>query len=867
MRNAVAASALVCFACAGAAAEERLPSTVAPTRYALTLAPDLAHGTFTGRETIDVAVRAPTQAIVLHAVDLAITEATVDAAGARLPARVTADPARQTITLALARPVQPGNARVAIAWSARLSDKLRGFYLVEEAGRRYAFTQFESIDARRAFPCFDEPSFKTPFEVTAVVDAGDLAVGNTAAVEERVDPATGKKTVRFAPTRPLPTYLVALAVGRFATTAVKRGRLAIRAVTLPGRAALAAFALDVAGPLVDAFADYFGVPYPYDKLDLVAVPDFDAGAMENAGAIFFRERLLLVDAARSSEEQRRDVIETVAHELGHQWFGDLVTMAWWDDLWLNEAFATWVAHTVGTRWRPSLGLWEAFGVGAAEALRKDELRATHPVRVPVASAEEADANFDDITYTKGAAVLRMLERYLGGGPFRRGLGAYLRAHADGNARADDLWRALAEASGQPVGEVATAWIDRPGHPVVTVETACRGGRTVVTLAQERLLSDGAAGAGERWPVPVCMRAGGATRCKLVRGERAEVVLPAPGCAPFVVVNGERAGFYRVRYPPTAMRALAAARAELAPLERMALLDDAEALARRGLLPLAAWLDTIAAFAGERSPDVIALLADQLRALDDQILDERDRDRFARLVDDVLGPAAREVGWRRLPGEDPQRARARALLFRGLGTLARRRDVLDEAARRLPSLLAADAPAPDDPSLADAVLLVAATDGDAARWDAIAARRRAAADPVERDRLLRALDRFRRPDLARRTLEHALSPAVAQQDVPEVLADLLERRATRALAWSFIKERFADIVARVDPAHLLRVVSAVGKFCDADAERDAAAFFADPAHRLPASQRAVAEALESIRVCAEFRHREAAHFSKWLRDRR
>ena len=471
----------------------RLPAT--PSHYSITFAPELAAGTFRGHETIDVEVTRAIRQVQLHGVELTVEKATVTAGGQTWPAKVSYDAKSEQVRLELAQELPVGKAQLALEWSAKLSTQLRGLYAAESDGRRYAFTQFEATDARRAFPCFDEPAMKARFEVAAVIDAKHLAVSNGAVLDEKLDADGKHKTVRFAETPPMSSYLVALAVGPLVEVkgATRPGKTPIRVYTTPGKEKLAGYALETAEALLEKLGGYFAIPYPYSKLDLVAVPDFAAGAMENTGAIFFREAALLADPKTASANQRRNVALILAHEMAHQWFGDLVTMKWWDDLWLNEAFATWMENKVVDQLRPDWKIWLDFEGDKGYALGLDSLVSTHPIRTPVKSPEEANENFDGITYSKGASVLRMLELYLGEQPFQRGVSAYLREHANGNATADDLWRALAASSGQPVAEVARSWFEQPGFPVVSAERSCQGtpGTTTISLTQQRFFAEGA----------------------------------------------------------------------------------------------------------------------------------------------------------------------------------------------------------------------------------------------------------------------------------------------------------------------------------------------------------------------------------------
>src|SRR6266446_2538264 len=460
----------------------RLPRDVRPTEYDLHLEPDLDAGRFSGEVRITMRLDRARAAVTLHAADLKIERSAAEVGGREVPARASLQRADETVTLRFARPLPAGEAIVRLRFAGALNQHLRGFYAAQAGGGRYAFTQCEAADARRVLPCFDEPAFKARFQV---------AVSNGPVEREESAGGRGnKRIVRFARTPPLSTYLLALAVGPLEASPIRQaGQTPIRIWHVPGKGQLVDFGLEAAAEALRRLEDYFGIPYPYGKLDLVAVPDFEAGAMENAGAVFFRETLLLLDPATVSLNEHKRAGEVIAHELAHMWYGDLVTMAWWDDLWLNEAFATWMAYRVVDDWRPEWRLWHAFEHDRAGALALDALANTHPIYGEVRSVAEATQNFDAITYEKGAAVVRMIEHFLGPDQFRDGVRLYMRRHREGNAVAADLWRALAEASGREVARVARAWIEQAGFPLVTFGPAKgKAGRTL-QVRQERFFAD------------------------------------------------------------------------------------------------------------------------------------------------------------------------------------------------------------------------------------------------------------------------------------------------------------------------------------------------------------------------------------------
>src|SRR5438034_6716892 len=524
-----------------------------PSRYDLRLEPDLTTLTFRGEETVTVAVTEATDEIVLNAVELAITKATIqNDRGESQRGTPTMDEAAERCRIAFRSPLAPGAWRLSLVFTGHLNDKLRGFYRssykdASGATHLLAATQFEATDARRAFPCWDEPAFKAVFAVTLAIDPALAAVSNTRVVAERRE--GGKKIVAFADTIKMSTYLVAFVVGELeATDPVRVGAAPVRVWCVPAKLRLAAFGHAIAVASLRFFEEYYGLPYPGDKLDLLAIPDFAAGAMENLGAITFRETALLVDEQTATHSELERVADVVAHENAHMWFGDLVTMAWWNGLWLNEAFATFLEMVAVDAWKPEWDRWTTFGVSRAAALTVDGLHSTRPIEFPVAAPKDADAMFDVLTYEKGASVLRMIEQYLGPDVFRAGVRDYLRQHAYGNTETGDLWIALGEASRQDIPAIMDGWVFRPGYPLVSARLDA--GNTLVLHQQRFTYLPAPPGAdGQRWQVPVQMRvtAGGKTSTQRVLLGDAEARVPLPAGFESVLVNEGGHGFYRVRH--------------------------------------------------------------------------------------------------------------------------------------------------------------------------------------------------------------------------------------------------------------------------------------------------------------------------------
>lgn len=849
-------------------AGHRLATDCVPIEYDLHVDVDPQAGDgYAGEVTIALRLDRARRSIELHAADLAIGEAHIEAGGTAAQCRVRFRPARETVEIVFPHAIGSGTARLRLSFSAKLREDLRGLYRASSTEHRYALTQLEAADARRFFPCFDEPSFKARFRVSVTTSAANAVVGNSP-IEREEALEGGRKTVRLLPTPPLSTYLVALAVGPLESSApVRCGKTSIRVWHVPGKGALTAFALEAARETLARLERYFDLPYPYAKLDLVAAPDFEAGAMENAGAVFFRETLLLVDPATVTLNERKRVAEVICHELAHMWYGDLVTMAWWDDLWLNEAFATWMAYQIVDDWKPEWKMWHGFEQGRSAALSLDALASTHPIYTEVRSPAEATANFDLITYEKGAAVVRMIERYLGPKAFRTGVRAYIRKHREANAVAADLWNALSKASGENVEPIVRAWIEQPGFPCLSVRPVTRGGRAMLELRQQRFRARPAKVADRtRWPVPVVARVGSA-RGASVRVQRHLLVRTAQAIAlsdgaRFVYGNADEGGFFRPLHDTEGLRALVASLPRLSPIERMGLVSHQWAHVRAHLAPIESLLEVVDALGTESEPDVLQALRAPLAFLADQIAPAAGAAVLARLrgwLVDRFGHQMETLGWEAARQESGDTRLRRAAVLAILGEIAEWEPVVEEADRRFPLWLSR--PASLEPNLADGVATLAARTGDAERFDAIFTAMGRAATPQERRRLLLSLAEFRDRELVDRALALTLTDAIQTQDVVLVLARALANRDARERAWAFVKRRWPALRRRLPPMLATRLVEATPSLQTKEYRRDVAAFF--KANPLPTAKRALAQALERFDLNAALRHSAAPGLTHWL----
>jgi puromycin-sensitive aminopeptidase len=848
----------------------RLPKSPNPERYDLNLSVDPARDRFEGELEIALRTGSGARRVELHAADLDIEEASArDAGGPVRVARIALRPKQERIALELARPLRGPGASLRLRYSGPIRSDLRGLYLARSGKRRYAVTQLEAADARRFFPCFDEPDRKARFRLSVTTPRQNEIISNSPAEKTEVHGRT--KTTHFAETPPLSTYLIALIVGELEGSRARRsGRTPIRVWHVPGKGGLTDFALEAAAASLARLEKYFGLPYPYAKLDLIAVPDFEFGAMENAGAVTFRETLLLVDPRTVTHAEKKRVAEVIAHELAHMWYGDLVTMAWWDDLWLNEAFATWMAFTIVDQWKPDWKMWLDFQHHRAAAFGLDAMRNTHPIYAAVETPAEATENFDAITYEKGASVVRMIERWLGAATFRKGVRSYIRRHRESNARAADLWGALEEASGRPVAPVVRAWIERPGFPLVSVRRARRGGRERLELRQERFFaspkeSDEARRAS--WPIPALIRVRG-TRGRdrlerlLLSRSRQSADLGGAGSVRWVYANAEEGGFYRPLHDAALLHGISSELARLDPAERLGLLGHQWAGLRANRAPLDDFLHLVEALETEPEPEVLDGLIGPLGLLEDLVAPAAERGeptRFRAWVASVFRPAFDDHGWVAGRREPRDRGLRRAALLRLVGGVAEDPEVLPDAERHLANYLRRRTAL--DANLAGPVVELGARLGDKRRYEQYLTAMRRAATPQERTRFELALGSFRDPALVGRTLELSLGDDIPTQDVVPLLVRLLQNRAAREATWRFLQERWADVSPRVPAGLASRLINALPALQTRAYRKQVADFF--KAHPQPTATRALKQALERFDLDAELRRRTAPALRRWL----
>ena len=848
-------SALALFACTFAAHAQRLPAGVVPMHYGLTLAPDLKASTFTGDETLDVSIQQSTSAITLNAAEITFGAVTITAQGSTQTATVTLDADKEQATLHIAQALPVGPASIHILYTGILNNELRGFYLSKTARRNYAVTQFEPTDARRAFPSFDEPELKATYTTRLIVDKGDTAISNTNIVSDTPGPIAGKHTLTFATTPKMSTYLVAFLVGDFQCVSGESDGVPIRACATPDKVQMGRFAVQAAEFVLHYYDHYFGIKYPMPKLDMIAIPDFEAGAMENFGAITYRETDFLIDEKTAPLAAKKRVAIVVAHEMAHQWFGDMVTMQWWDNLWLNEGFATWMESKPVAAWHPEWKQPQDDALDLDAVLNMDAGRVTRTIRAQADTPAQINEMFDGITYQKGGAVLAMVENYLGEETFRRGVHKYLLAHMYGNATAEDFWNAQTAVSHKPVDTIMQSFVALPGVPLLRF-TAPEHGKTQV--AQERffLSPDGKQPTQSKlWTIPVCFQSTGKPKCALL--DSAQQTFKISSSPLFFADAGDK-GYYRTLYAPADNQAITDnIETELSPVERIGFAGNAWALMRSGCSSIADYMNLAARLKADRNAAVVIDVASALQTVSDRIASDADRARLAAWVRAQYSPAYAQQ--QALSAASQEQRQLRATLFTVLGIIGHDPQIIAQA-HTLAEQYIHD-PASIDPSMVRAAIAVAAANGDAQLFAQLLALSQTSDNPDVQTTALFSLARFHNPALLRRALDYATSGKVRNQDAIFFFVIALQDRDTRPVAWQYIQDHWESVHSELTTMMGSRLVTSTGGFCTEQKRTEVQGFFAS--HPVTAADRARRIANDSIEECVQLRAAQQTHLHTWL----
>jgi aminopeptidase N len=840
------------MASTGIATTTQLPRTVRPTHYDVAIFPDAASLTFSGRVAIAIEVLQPTASITLNAAALSFANVSLSGgpgSAAFAKPQVRLDEAAETATFSFDHSIPKGNYRLSIDYTGRIATQAAGMFAIDydtAAGRKRAlYTQFENSDARRVIPSWDEPSYKATFALEAVIPSDEMAVSNTP-IAQKTDLGGGRSRVRFEPSPKMSTYLLFFALGDFERSTARVGGTELGVITRKGMTSQALFALESSQLILREYNDYFAIPYPLAKLDNIAAPGRSQffGAMENWGAIFTFEFAMLIDPSFATQIDTERAFAMAAHETSHQWFGDLVTMRWWDDLWLNEGFANWMESRTTARLHPEWNTALLTVAGRERAMGRDALATTHPIVQHIETVEQASQAFDDITYDKGEAVIGMLEAYVGADAWRAGVRRYLKAHAYGNTVSDDLWKEIEAAAGKPVAMIAHDFTLQPGVPMIRVEdAACAAGRTTLRLTQGEFSKDQPHKAPLAWRVPVVVRPLGAAAPvrKLLTGGKA--TLTVPGCAP-VIVNAGQKGYYRTLNAPWQFAAIVQSFASVAPIDQLGILSDSWSLGLAGLQPATDFLDLAAATTAGADPQIWGKIA----AVFDSINDYYDgyaarQAAFRKFAIARLAPLFAQIGWAARPGELSATAILRNRLIDTLSALGDPA-VIAEARRRYAAQAAdpAAVPAP----LRKTILGVVARHADAATWDQLHAAALAEKTPLIKTQLYLLLASTEDESLARRALELALTTEPGTTTTAAMFGSAAELHADLAFDYGIahlaaVMERvdlpsrsrfFAALAARsADPAMIGKIKRFAVANLAAGSRRDADTAAADVAYRI------------------------------------
>ena len=835
----------------------KLPKDVVPVEYILQVEPDVERATLSGWVWIQLDVRRPVRRIVLNSLGLTITRAVLTA-GREIALVPQLDAVQQTLAFDLEQELPAGPCSLQLTYTGTLSEAPQGLYIARyQSGtetRRALATQMEATDARRMFPCWDEPVFRAKFTLKVIVPKEHMALSNMPVRNEKVR-EDGRKVLVFEETPPMASYLVALCIGEFEELRDEVDGVQLRVVTTAGKREQGRYAMEATKKILAYFNEYFGVKYPLPKLDQIALAATGASGMENWGLITYSENALLFDPAKSSQSTRERVFGIVAHELAHQWFGDLVTMAWWDNLWLNEGFASWMGTKAVDRFNPEWKVWLRAAGEREWAMWLDARATTHPIQQRVETESQAMDAFDEITYQKGQSLLRMVESWLGEDVFREGIRAYMKRHAYSSTTTADLWRALEEASGKPVQALAAGWTEQPGFPVVKVEPDAAG----VRLVQERFTINQKSPAPLKWQVPVRVERGGESRMVLLGAEPQAVALG--GDAP-AIVNAGAIGYFRAAYGREHFAALVKAAPTLAEADRLTLLNDTWALVLAERAPLSDYLDLATALSRDEAYVIADQIADTIASLDRTLRGAACAEEFRKWARALLAPHLARLGWDSKPGESPLDTQLRTSLLHTLGALADA-GVVAEAQRRFAAFLK-DARALDG-NLRGPVFTIVGRNADEATYEQLHALGKAEDGTEQKRTLYGALCHARTPDLARKTLALALGDELPPKESARLVGRVASEAELPEMAWEFARTHLDALLARLPAFSANDYVPGIFRAFSDAARADELEAFAK-ASLPPAVAAQVAKAADEIRFKAALKARLPADVDAWLRKR-
>ena len=850
----------------------RLVSDVLPSHYAITLKPDLESNTFSGHETITISLIKPLKKITLHSKELSIKTANIIFGKNNVIAKnISYDQTHETATFEFAESLPKGKVKLSLTFEGILADNMRGFYrstyVVDGKESVMATTQFEATDARRAFPCFDEPTHKAVFDVNLVIPNDKMAISNTLPTSV-IEHEAGYKIVSFASTPIMSTYLLAFIVGEFEWVEAKtKSNVLVRVLTIPGKSHQAKFALDFTVRCLEFYEEYFAIPYPLNTLDMIAIPDFSSLAMENWGAITFREIGLLVDEQHTSTSYRQMVALVIAHELAHQWFGNLVTMEWWTHLWLNEGFATYIEHFAVAKLFPEYDIWSQFVVGTSghglgHALMLDALSNTHPIEIEVHDPNEIGEIFDAVSYDKGASVIRMLAEYLGERDFCNGLRYYLKKHSYKNASTVHLWESFEKVSKKPVKKMMAIWTGKSGYPLLSVENSGKK----ITLSQKRYFSSALnvkkTSDKTVWPIPLSLvTKSGEKKLPLMTQKKINFLHPSDAWFKF---NAHEGSLYRVLYDKKSIELLQQPLTEglLSKDDRLGLIRDAFSFAESGYFTTIATLEMALLYKNETEYVVWVEIVSGFRYIANLLYGTKAYEPFRKYAREVLSRIVLKVGWNAEIGESDNFALLRSLILSSASFYGDVK-VINEAKRRFSNK--SEVPIPVD--LRGLVYSTVAREGGENEYEILLWMYRHESLHEEKERILNALGQFRNKKLLTKTLDFVMTGEVRMQDRNRAFAGVLVNPYGRTLGWMFLKKNWKKIgEAYGDGNHLLsRLISVLNRNTTREAYKDIQAFF--KMHQAPSGERTIQQTLEHIDSNVRWLARDEEKILKWFKNQK
>jgi aminopeptidase N len=850
----------------------KLPKEVVPIEYSVRFVPDIDKFRFTGSETVELTVQNPVRQLILNALELKITAASID--GKALPqSAIKTDEKNELLTLALPSQLAAGHHTLALSFSGNINQQGQGLFYMryQEQGtgaKKVALgTQFEATDARRLFPCWDEPSFRARFQLTAVVPENWLAVSNMP-IESEKKVSDGKE-IRFATTPSMSSYLNVFVAGELDLIESRSGLTQIRVIATKGKAEMGRYALEATAQILQYYNDYFGVAYPLPKLDQIAIPGGFGGAMENWGGITYFETGLLFDPEKSSAATRQGIYEVIAHETAHQWFGDLVTMAWWDNLWLNEGFASWMGSKCTAHFNPQWEVWlekniprdptRRTGISKELEMEGDARSTTHPIQQPIANEAEANSAFDDITYRKGQAFLLMLESFLGESAFRDGIRRYMAAHKYSNSTTADLWNALSQASGKPVGEIAAGWTEQPGFPVVKVK---REGADV-SLTQERFTIHFPNAPALQWKIPLTyFVVGDGKPQSRVMTDKIDKLQNIPADRA-LKLNAEGAGNYRVEYDEPSWNLLLDALPKLSVADRVNLLGDAWAFVQAKRTPFSTYFGLI-----ERLPAGVELaereqIINAFDYINRLLIGNPAREKFQNYARSILRPSFDQLGWAPKKDEEPRAALLRASLIDALGDL-NDQEIVAGCRERFQKYLVD--PASIAPDLRPSIFRVVGHYADEATWNKLHELGLNTTSTEEKQNYYDALAAARDPSLVAKTLQISLTDELPTSRAVFLVGKVARDSDHPDLAWDFAKANMKALLAKTDALGVNRYAPSLFTFFSEESRADELKAYAK-ANLPAASAKEVAKAVDEIQFRPEFKKRLASQLSAWIENQK